>query len=162
MKSSSRMELPEVALSQSEITRQIWMGVLATAPSDRLAALWETVPDKPDFTYLRAPEFGLVMTQGRIGGVGAAFNLGEMTVTRCSLRLADGTVGHAWLGGRDKVKARIAALLDAMLQQPQRRSALLSAIIRPLQEERMARDIARAEKVAATRVEFFTMVRGEN
>ena len=32
------------------------------------------------------------MVRGRVGGTGAPFNLGEMSVTRCSVRLADGSL----------------------------------------------------------------------
>jgi alpha-D-ribose 1-methylphosphonate 5-triphosphate synthase subunit PhnG len=84
-----------------------------------------------------------------------------MSVTRCSLRLEDGAVGHAYVQGRDKDKARIAALVDALMQGAGA-AALRSAVLEPL--ERGLADVAqaRAAKAAATKVEFFTMVRGEN
>lgn len=143
-------------MSPSE--RQGWMGLLARAPSGRLAAL---MPDLPDHDLLRAPEVGAVMVRGRTGATGAPFNLGEMTVTRCSLRLADGTVGHAWVQGRDKGHARRAALVDALMQGPgagQTRATVLD----PLAAEEAARRATRAAKAAATKVEFFTLVRGED
>lgn len=142
--------------------RQAWMGALATAPSDRLATLWESVPDKPKVTFPRAPEIGMVLTRGRVGGSGSPFNLGEATVTRCTARLETGGIGHAYLAGRDPRKAEIAATLDAMLQDPARHDSLHATIIAPLLNERAARDAKRARKVAATKVDFFTLVRGED
>lgn len=137
--------------------RQDWMAVLAKAPPARLAAL---MPDLPDHDLLRAPEIGAVMLEGRIGGTGARFNLGEMTVTRCSVRLG-AAVGHACVQGRDKGHARRAAVLDAMMQG-EGADRIRSAILTPLRAEAQARASARAQKAAATRVEFFTMMRGED
>jgi len=85
-------------------TRKGWMSLLAKAPTGQLKELWDGVGQVPDHTVLRAPEVGGVMVRGRTGGTGAPFNLGEMTVTRCSLKLANGTVGHAYVQGRDKDK----------------------------------------------------------
>lgn len=138
----------------TENHRKDWMGLLARAKPARLAALF---PDLPDHSLLRAPEVGAVMVRGRIGGDGSAFNLGEMTVTRCSLALPDGRVGHAHVQGRDKTHALRAAVLDALLQGGQ-----ASEVIATLRAEEVAGRLARAEKAAATRVEFFTLVRGED
>jgi alpha-D-ribose 1-methylphosphonate 5-triphosphate synthase subunit PhnG len=141
------------------------MGALATAPGERLATLWEALwrdETAPDYAVLRPAEQGMVMARGRTGGSGAAFNMGEMTVTRCSVRLADGTVGHAYRAGRDRHAAEVSAVLDALLQDPVRHDVIEAAVIAPLLAEREARQAARARKVAATRVEFFTLVRGED
>lgn len=136
------------------------MGLLAKAPAERVRALWEAAGPEPDFEWLRAPESGAVMVRGRAGAVGAAFNLGEMTATRCSVRLGDGAVGHAWVQGRDKAKARAAALCDALMQGPEA-GRIEASVLAPLRREAEARARARAERAAATKVEFFTMVRGE-
>lgn len=138
--------------------RKGWMGLMARARPAALAALWD---EAPAHELLRAPEIGAVMVQGRLGGTGAPFNLGEMTVTRCSLRLPSGEVGHATVQGRDKAHARRAALLDALLQGP-RGPALQAAVLAPLAASRDAAAGARAARAAATRVEFFTLVRGED
>lgn len=148
--------------SPTQAERQRWMGALATAPSQRLAALWDTLPAVPRYETLRSPESGLIMTRGRVGGTGAAFNLGEMTVTRCSVRLSDGTIGHAYLAGRDKAKAERAAVLDALLQRRETADDVREKVIEPLLKERADRDRRRAARVAATKVDFFTMVRGED
>ena len=68
---------------------------------------------------LRGPEHGLTMLRGRAGGDGSAFNLAEATLTRCSVTLADGTIGHCWRLGRDGRAAEVAAVLDALLQGPE-------------------------------------------
>lgn len=156
-------ERPETAPEPAPDTeaRRAWMSRLARAPEARLAALWAASGLDPDFAWLRAPESGAVMLRGRAGAVGAAFNLGEMTVTRCALRLACGTVGHAMTQGRSKEKARIAALCDALMQGAQA-GRVRAAILDPLEREAEARAAARAARAASTRVEFFTMVRGEN
>jgi alpha-D-ribose 1-methylphosphonate 5-triphosphate synthase subunit PhnG len=141
-----------------DLDRRGWMGLLAKAAPDALAALWdEAMPHE----VLRGPEVGSVMVQGRIGGTGAPFNLGEMTVTRCTLRLASGEVGMAHVQGRDKAHARRAALLDALLQGP-RGAELQAAVLAPLSAAMTGAKRARAAKAAATRVEFFTLVRGED
>jgi alpha-D-ribose 1-methylphosphonate 5-triphosphate synthase subunit PhnG len=140
------------------MARKGWMSILAKAPPARLAAL---MPDRPAHEVLRAPETGAVMVQGRIGATGAAFNLGEMTVTRCSVRLACGTVGHAWVQGRDKGHARRAALADALMQTGAA-TEVTDRILTPLRAEAAAARTARAAKAAGTKVEFFTMVRGED
>ena len=138
--------------------RKAWMGQLAKAPPAALAALWdEAVPHE----VLRPPEVGAVMVQGRMGGTGAPFNLGEMTVTRCSLRLPSGEVGHATVQGRDKDHARRAALLDALMQGP-RGPEVRARVLAPLAQARAEAAGSRAAQAAATRVEFFTLVRGED
>jgi len=138
--------------------RREWMAVLAKAPHTRLAAL---MPDLPAHDTLRAPEVGAVMVRGRTGGTGAPFNLGEMTVTRCSVRLGCGAVGHAWVQGRDKDHARRAAVADALMQTAAA-DDLRAAVLAPLMAEAGAARAERAAKAAATRVEFFTLVRGED
>jgi alpha-D-ribose 1-methylphosphonate 5-triphosphate synthase subunit PhnG len=134
------------------------MGLLARAGADRLAALF---PDCPPHSVLRAPEIGSVMVRGRTGGTGAPFNLGEMTVTRCAVRLETGEVGHAYVQGRDKGHALRAAVVDALLQTAAA-PALRRDVIGPLAAEEQAAQAVRARKAAATKVEFFTLVRGED
>ncbi|WP_236033912.1 phosphonate C-P lyase system protein PhnG [Belnapia mucosa] len=147
--------LPDPPLLQA--MRRRWMGLLARADAATIAARLAEAPALPPHIRLRGPETGLVMTRGRQGGDGAPFNLGEMTVTRCSVRLEDGTVGHAYVAGRDARQAELAAVLDAALQDPDRRPALLAAVIEPLAAAEAARTAREAAKAAATRVEFFTM-----
>lgn len=146
--------MPEV----TEHARKDWMALLAKAPPQRLADL---MPDLLAHVFLRPPEVGAVMVRGRIGGSGAAFNLGEMTVTRASVRLADGAVGHAWVQGRDKTHAMRAAVADALMQTGAA-ADLRRDVLEVLTTEAAAASTARAGKAAATKVDFFTMVRGED
>ncbi|GMG83379.1 phosphonate C-P lyase system protein PhnG [Paralimibaculum aggregatum] len=138
------------------------MSLFAKAAEDRLAELWQAAAMAPDFTWLRRPESGAVMLRGLAGGQGAPFNLGEMTVTRASVRLAGGQVGHGYVAGRSKRKAEIAALCDALMQDPAAAPAVEAAILGPLAREAEAAAAKRAAKAAATKVEFFTMQRGED
>lgn len=141
--------------------RKAWMGLMAKAPEGRIATLLDGILKRPEFKWLRAPEIGGVMVQGRAGGTGAPFNLGEMTVTRCSLRLMSGEVGHAYIQGRRKHCAEAAALVDALMQTGAA-DDLRRAVLDVLEAERKAARASRAAKAAATKVDFFTMVRGEN
>lgn len=141
--------------------RKAWMGLMARAPKGRVAALLDATVLRPDFEWLRSPEVGSVMVRGRAGGTGAPFNLGEMTVTRCALRLACGTLGHAYIQGRDKTDAEAAALVDALMQTGQAEQ-IKAGVLDPLIVAETARNTQRAAKAAATKVDFFTMVRGED
>lgn len=142
-------------------TRRDWLGLLATAPPDRLADLARPLTADLAHELLRPAEIGAVMTRGRMGGTGAPFNLGEMTVTRCSVRLGDGRVGHAWVQGRARDTARTAALLDALMQGPEA-GRVTQQVLEPLAEVRATARRKRAAQAAATRVDFFTLMRGED
>jgi len=137
--------------------RRRWMGVLARASAADITARLDAAPALPPHRRLRGPETGLVMARGRQGGDGAPFNLGEMTVTRCTVRLEDGTVGHAYVAGRDMRQAELAAVLDAVLQDPARRGAMMAAVVEPLAAAQAAHAAKNAAKAAATRVQFFAM-----
>lgn len=136
------------------------MGLLARARPGTLAALLAEAGPLPAHDWLRPPESGAAMVRGRAGGTGAPFNLGEMTVTRCALRLPCGTVGHAYVQGRDKSHAERAALVDALMQTAAA-DRLRQAVLDPLARAEAGARETRAAKAAATRVEFFTLARGE-
>ena len=93
--------------------RRHWMSVLARAAAGDIQAHLEAAGPLPGHLRLRGPEVGLAMVRGRAGGTGAAFNLGEMTVTRCTVRDPAGRIGHAMVAGRDTVQAELAAALRA-------------------------------------------------
>lgn len=139
---------------QPHEARRRWMALLARADADELAAL---LGELPAYRVLRGPESGLIMVRGRTGGGGAPFNLGEMTATRCSIRTATGFVGHAYVAGRKDRLAELAAVADALLQDPNLQDALLEDVIEPLASMQQARRNAVAAKAAATRVQFFAM-----
>lgn len=142
--------------------RQEWMGVLSRADAAGLALLWNRIEDKPAYGFLRSPEPGLIMVRGRAGGSGRPFNLGEMVVTRCSVRLEGGAVGHAYIAGRGRQQAEQAAILDAMLQDPDRHGEVDKRIIEPLKAAEAETRRCKVAKSAATRVDFMTVVRGED
>ncbi len=141
--------------------RRDWMSLLARAPAASVARLWQTAGIAPDHTVLRPAETGTTMVRGRTGATGAPFNVGEITITRCSVQLTDGTVGHGYVQGRAKAHATAAALIDAAMQGPDA-NALERAVIAPLRAEQAVRTEARAARAAATKVDFFTMARGED
>jgi alpha-D-ribose 1-methylphosphonate 5-triphosphate synthase subunit PhnG len=115
----------------------------------------------PAHQNLREPENGLVMVRGRIGGDGAAFNLGEATISRAAVRLATGEVGFGYTLGRDTQKAQMIALCDALVQSNEFVDAVETSVLAPLRAALIAERNRRAEETAATRVDFYTMVRGE-
>jgi alpha-D-ribose 1-methylphosphonate 5-triphosphate synthase subunit PhnG len=142
--------------------RRAWMSTLALASTSELEDAWRRLPARPAHRVLRPPEVGLAMVRARAGGTGMRFNLGEITVTRCSVELPDGIVGHAYVGGRRRRHAELAAVLDALLQQPARRARLENDVIAPLARAQAERRRAVIARSAPTRVEFFTMVRGDD
>jgi alpha-D-ribose 1-methylphosphonate 5-triphosphate synthase subunit PhnG len=139
---------------QPHAARRRWMSVLARADADELG---DRLGVLPPYRVLRGPEAGLVMVRGRTGGGGTPFNLGEMTATRCTVRTEAGFVGHAYVAGRNERQAELAALADALLQDPLRQTALLEDVIEKLAAVQQARRDAVAAKAAATRVQFFAM-----
>jgi len=128
----------------------------AAAIAERLGAI-----QLPAHEALREPENGLVMVRGRIGGDGAPFNLGEATVSRAAVRLASGEVGFGYTLGRDLKKARMIALCDAMVQSRELADAVETNVLAPLRSAMLAGRERRSAEAAATRVDFYTMVRGE-
>ena len=141
--------------------RQAILSLLAKAPQTRVEQLLDSAMSRPTFTWLRTPEIGSVMVRGRAGGTGAPFNLGEMTVTRCTLRLDTGEVGHAYVQGRRKADAEAVAIVDALMQTEQA-DITRKRVLEPLAAEFSQSQTQRAAKAAATKVDFFTLVRGED
>ncbi|ADY63166.1 PhnG protein [Agrobacterium fabacearum CFBP 5771] len=150
----------EAANSHAERKRVV--ALLARATVQELEAVWSRQDASPQTENVRGPETGLVMVKGRIGGGGAPFNLGETTVTRATVKLASGTVGHAHVLGTGRKKAWYAAVFDALWQENPTRGFIETELLSPV-EKRLAEEKDRKTKeTAATRVDFFTMVRGED
>ena len=139
--------------------RQRWLSILAQAPGKDVIEAWEGLAERPVYSTLRAPEIGMVLVRGRMGGTGDAFNLGEMTVTRAAVRLETGETGIGYVAGRDRRHAEISAAVDAMMQSANLRPAVEGAIVARLARGQEQRRDAAARKAAATKVDFFTMVR---
>lgn len=140
--------------------RQAWMATLSKAEPQELAAAWAALPEaaRPGYEFLRAPEIGLVMVRGRTGGEGDRFNLGEMTVTRCAVRLDGGETGVSYRAGRDRDASEVAAVFDGILQRPSLKGEAL-AIIQGLEAAARERRAQQARRSGATKVQFFTMTR---
>jgi alpha-D-ribose 1-methylphosphonate 5-triphosphate synthase subunit PhnG len=146
--------------NNQQVQRQAAMAVLAHAEAGEIAARLRNL-SLPDHQDLRAPENGLVMLRGRVGGDGAPFNLGEATVSRAAVRLASGEVGFGYTLGRDGEKARLIALCDALVQSRDFGATVERDVIAPLREQLLAERQQTAAETAATKVDFYTMVRGE-
>lgn len=149
------MDADETAL------RQAMMGTLARATAEELVSAIERFKPLPPIHDLRPAEVGLAMVRGRIGGDGDAFNAGEATVTRAAVRIEGGATGVSYLLGRAPERARSAAILDALWQDRALRMAVEEALD-PVRQRLAAQAREAQEKTAATRVNFFTMVRGED
>ena len=138
------------------------MATLAAAPGDLLSKVWRDTDIAVEAKPLRGPETGLVTLRGRIGGGGAPFNFGEATVTRATVKLPTGEIGHAYALGSDTEKARISAIVDALWQRAENRTVIEAGILAPLRSGLAEADFRRSAETAATKVDFFTMVRGED
>ena len=149
------------AIHENHAARKRWLGVLSRAGRDELEQALTTLVDLPTVEHVRQAEPGMVMLRGRVGGTGDAFNLGEATVTRCALRVGAGALGVGYTLGRDRRKAELVALFDALLQDETRQASLQREVITPMLQRQAAEREAASRSVAASKVEFFTFVRGE-
>lgn len=142
--------------------RQRWMSVLAHSQPLELTQHWQALDLTPEYQCIRPAETGLAQIQARMGASGRRFFLGDATLTRAVIRLTSGICGYSYLLGRDKAHAERCALIDALLQEEQHHERLMQRIINPLDALRQERLTLRARAVAASRVNFFTLVRGED
>ena len=149
---------PDMIVAQ----RKAAMALLAQATAPELTHGLAQLGTLPEHADLRAAETGLVMVRGRVGGDGAPFNLGEATVTRAAVQLASGEIGYSYALGRDARKARLAALCDALWQSGQHRPALEQHVLGPVRDRLERERTETRAHTAATKVDFFTLVRGEN
>lgn len=143
--------------------RQAWLRVLALAPFAQLAQSVTDLAPLPPFVHVRGPEIGLAMVRGRTGGDGAPFNLGEMTVTRCTLRVSIGNGqehdGFGCVAGRSLQHAELVALCDALLQSTHWHDMVAARVIEPAERLLAAKRARNARRRAATKAEFVTVVR---
>lgn len=138
------------------------MALLAASSAAEIARRLEAIGPLPPYEDVRTPESGMVMVRGRIGGDGAPFNVGEATISRAAVRLDTGEMGYGYVLGRDPAKARLIAVCDALVQREQCRAALEQHVLAPIRLQLAAARKLDAERIAATKVEFFTLVRGED
>ena len=142
--------------------RQRRLSVLAKAAGADLLARWKQTGLDPAVELLRGPEIGLVALQGRAGGTGQPFHVGEVSATRVTVRIETGQVGHAMIRGRDQRKAQLVAVIDALAQDPVHAATIEDIIVAPLEALAVEADAKLRSETVATRVNFFTMVRGED
>ncbi|MGE1159796.1 phosphonate C-P lyase system protein PhnG [Pantoea agglomerans] len=147
---------------EQQTDRQRWLTVLAHSSAALLETHWQALNLQPAYTLIRPAEIGLTRLQARMGATGKRFVMGDATVTRAVVQLSDGTLGYSYLLGRDKAHAERCALLDALLQQPETRQLLEEKIITPLAAWRDEQRQLRAREIASSKVDFFTLVRGDN
>ena len=146
----------------AENSRQQWLSLLAKAPLQELERHWQACALDVQWDYLRPVETGLLQVKGRMGGVGNPFNLGDMTITRAAISTGEGYQGFGYVAGRSHRHAELVAVLDALLQNPAHQQYLESSVINPLAASQAERKKEEAVKTAATKVDFFTVVRGED
>ena len=149
------------AQASSNPLRKHWLAVLARAGRPELEAACLLFGDLPAQAHVRPSEVGMVMLRGRIGGTGDAFNLGEASVTRCALRIGTGALGVGYALGRDRRKAELIAIFDALLQDPVHHADIMRELVDRLAGQQAAQREAVSRAAAASKVEFFTFVRGE-
>ncbi|QEX22009.1 protein phnG [Hypericibacter adhaerens] len=161
---ATELSHPSLAPASPQGERARWMAQLSQADPDHLEAAWRQLAAPPAHSWLRPVETGLVMLRGRAGGTGQPFNLGEMTVTRAAVMLEPphNRVGFGYVTGRARRHAELAALFDALLQDEALRQGMLAGLLSELAETDQKRRRRRAADVAATRVDFTTMVRGDD
>lgn len=145
--------------------RQNWMATLARAPRELLEERMSSLAPLPAHSPIRPAEVGLVMVRGRAGGRGQPFNLGEMTMTRCVVRVDVGeeepAVGFGYVAGRSKRHAELAALGDALLQSARWHERVQAQVLAPVEAEVARRRARKWQETAATEVKFVGLVRGE-
>ncbi|MBJ7221983.1 MULTISPECIES: phosphonate C-P lyase system protein PhnG [unclassified Brenneria] len=145
--------------------RQHWMSVLAHSPTSELTELWQSLNLTPEYHLIRSPEVGLLQVQGRMGGEGRRFFMGDVTVTRAVVQLSgddNGGYGYSYVIGRNKAHAELSALIDALLQIPSQYDLLQVRLITPLHTRLTAKRQQRKREIATSQVDFFTLVRGED
>ena len=155
---------PETTAGQRQPTsfRQRVMKCCTLATDAELTSAVNGFSEAATATDLRRPETGLVMLRGRVGGDGAPFNMGEATVTRAVVKLAPGATGYSYLLGRSAERARLAAILDALAQSSANSPRIDADFVQPVTARAEQDKIRHRAETAKTRVDFFTLVRGED
>jgi alpha-D-ribose 1-methylphosphonate 5-triphosphate synthase subunit PhnG len=77
------------------------------------------------------------------------------------VRLTSGEIGFGYTLGRDRSKAELIALCDAMIQTDALANAVETKVLAPLRAGIEADRQRQAAETAATKVDFYTLVRGE-
>lgn len=142
------------------MTRKDWLRIIAHANQEDMCAKWQALGLEVSAQWLREPEIGLLPMQARMGNTGSKFLFGDATITRAVVEVA-GKTGYAFILGRNKQAAKCAALIDALMQDSAHQAHISSAILVPLAQATKDTHAQQHAEVAQTKVDFFTMVRGE-
>jgi alpha-D-ribose 1-methylphosphonate 5-triphosphate synthase subunit PhnG len=105
-----------------------------------------------------------MMVQARAGGTGSRFNLGEVSITRCVLKpdaqlTRCQQVGVAYIMGSSHRHAQLAAVADALLQEPELHDHWDELLLRPISQSLSEKAQVKNAQAQATKVEFFTVAR---
>jgi alpha-D-ribose 1-methylphosphonate 5-triphosphate synthase subunit PhnG len=141
--------------------RTAWIGLLGNADPMDLETAKKTLAGPEEITYVVKPETGMIMVQAKADGSNSRFNLGEVTVSRCVVEINKKYMGTAWIMGSDLRHAELAALFDGMLQDPATHDKLQNSLVKALKTKQTAKNQQLAQDASDTRVEFFTLKRGE-
>jgi len=146
--------------------RQQLLSVLSVSELSAIQSYWQALSISPRYSLLKAPEVGMTMVRAKTGGTGQAFNMGEMTVTRTVIRLNDinahnDVIGFGYTAGRNTQKSELIAVIDACFQLSEYAASITKLLLQPLQQLRQQQKNQQTAQVNATKVNFFTMVRGE-
>lgn len=142
--------------------RQDWIKILSNSQYENIAQLWQQTGIKADYQTIREPEIGLVQIQGRIHGKGKRFYIGDATITRCVIKLDNNHYGYSYLLGRDKTKSILCAVIDGLLQSENYKEQIINTVIEPLREIYLNIRKHNHDMTQTTKVDFFTLVRGED
>lgn len=140
------------------LTRRMRTEVLVEADPNVAVELAELVEREVSATEIVAPHQGLVMCQVRETARNARFYLGEVLVTECRVRIADGE-GLGVLIGTDAAHARALAVIDAAFAQKRPLACLpeLERRIEAAQDSLTCRRRSEDARTYVSRVEFNEM-----
>ena len=141
--------------------RQQNLSVLAKASLATMLEYWQQINVDATFEFLKKPEVGMAMVRAQAGAGCENFNMGEMTMTRCVIRLDSDEIGYGFVAGRSKKKSELIAVIDACWQKDSLQKIIEEKIIEPLYALQVNRAQKTSENTKTSKVNFFTMVRGE-
>lgn len=144
-----------------KVQRQKNLSILAKAPLNIMLEYWQAINVDATFKFLKKPEVGMAMVRAQAGSGGENFNMGEMSMTRCVVRLDSDEVGYGYVAGRSKKKSELVALIDACWQKKSLKNIIEEKIIEPLYHIQASKEKIISENTESSKVNFFTMVRGE-
>jgi len=141
--------------------RQEWIALLAKADPFLLKKAEKQLGKGIEYAYITKPETGMIMVRARADNKKSGFCLGEISVTKCILKIEKKIMGYAMVMGSDHDHAKNAALFDGLLQIPEYSSKLMQTLIPELKKISRNEKKKQAKQNQDTKVEFFTMKRGE-